>query len=395
MSRASFIPEQNWSSKSNDEKYNMMLQCIAKSSAHVMAICEASGLEMPHKRQPLESTNWKLAQSSDTNMVLGVRGKNSTIKVLVDTTDPEYQYRDFTDDPTPIGVKETYLWYMIAEITFGTELDTRQSPHKRIAIERCRQDTFRVATFHINNKAATDRPGNLRLRLRQMVYDLFRYQVDYAGGDANMSIFRYFKGQRIPSITQSSLYRVLMRAKVALNKALALKHALGIQICTSSPVEVLQDADKLASDPNSDWDTNYPDLDSMVAIHFSWGHSSVARVIRDTALESRTDEEKAELQASAVSASGRGLCDYSIEVNEYSLRLGNEHLWLGQSDKDWHRPLITVARLIGKTNVRKRTEAATARRAEKWAQFKGKGKGQHGSSSSQSGTWQAKSSQGK
>ena len=253
LSRPSWVPRgTDWQASSTDIKMNMMLNFIARNSAHVMAICEAAGLENPLKRGELERTNWKLAVSSDTNMALGVRGLNASIRVLLDTTSSEYQFRDFTDDPTPLGTKESYLWYMIAEITFGEETNRHVNPPKREPIQRARQDTYRIAVFHINNKAATDKLAYVRLRMRQMVLDLFRYQTDVIGGDANMSIFRYFKAQRVPSIVQSSLYVMLMRAKKALNENLPLHQNVGVQVTTSSPLSTLDQADRYSETPNHD-----------------------------------------------------------------------------------------------------------------------------------------------
>ncbi len=161
---------------------------------------------------------------------------------------------------------------------------------------------------------------------------------------------------------------------------------MGIQFTTSTPPSVLDLADKYSENPEHDWAQDYPDLDSMVTISLSWGHSLVGQAYRNNLMPE--SDETADLRTGATDAVGRGVTDYLIDVHEYALKLDNEHLWLGKSDKDWHRPLITIHRNVGKANVRKRSEEAAARRAQKYLDYKGrKGKGKGSSGGSQSSSW--------
>ena len=149
----------------------------------------------------------------------------------------------------------------------------------------------------------------------------------------------------------------------------------------------MDQADRYSETPNHDWNEDYPDLDSMVSITLSWGHNSVGQAHRQKLIQA---EDTADLRTSAVDAKGRGVVDYLIDVHEYALKLDNEHLWLGRSDKDWHRPLITIHRNIGKANVRKRSDEAAARRAQKFADYKGqqgKDKSKGGGKGSQASSW--------
>ena len=58
----------------------------------------------------------------------------------------------------------------------------------------------------------------MRKRYRQMFYDVAKYQVDLIGGDANASMYRYFVGQKIPSIGQSTFHLMLRKFIKEINR---------------------------------------------------------------------------------------------------------------------------------------------------------------------------------
>ena len=107
-----------------DLRYNLLIEFINKSATHIVALCEANGLQLPAAEEKLK--RWISVQSSDYNLAILIRhDKGATTKVLYDSTDYQHAYRDFADDPTPLSQPCAYRWYMITEVTFGYEDNAR------------------------------------------------------------------------------------------------------------------------------------------------------------------------------------------------------------------------------------------------------------------------------
>ena len=101
-----------------DFRCNLLIEVSSKSATHIVALCEANGLQLPAAEEKLE--RWIIVQTSDYNLAVLIRNdKGATIKLLYDSTDYQNAYRDFADDPTPLNQPCKYLWYIITEVTFG------------------------------------------------------------------------------------------------------------------------------------------------------------------------------------------------------------------------------------------------------------------------------------
>ncbi len=151
---------------------------------------------------------FKIVHCHDQNTAVGVTGNESTlVTVLRDTTKPtDRVFVDFADDPTDATVKERDLWYCICNIDFGIisraggTVDPN-CPNGRPPLPCFRDGRknwrggythLRVLVFHVNNVAAKVRPQLVRKKLRQMLMDCVRFQVDVLGGDANGAMYQYF-----------------------------------------------------------------------------------------------------------------------------------------------------------------------------------------------------------
>jgi hypothetical protein len=122
--------------------------------------------------------------------------------------------RDFPDDPAGReALKDTTLWYMIAECDYGlNSFDHLKFPvtlpngslkekpghwggeikHGQ-PVTRATMTTVRTLVFHVDHEAANNCCHKTRQRLRQMALDIAKYQVDFAGGDANGSLYKYYR----------------------------------------------------------------------------------------------------------------------------------------------------------------------------------------------------------
>jgi hypothetical protein len=156
-------------------------------------------------------------------------------------------------------------------------------------------------------------------------------------------------------------------------------------LVTSNTLEDLDRWQELVQDPDNDWEKNWVDLDCITTIAFSWGHSKIAKGYRQEGLKKLDKETWDSLEEQISSDRTCGLTDWWVDVQEYPLRLKNETLWLGTSDKDWHRPLLSVFRNKEKSTVRRRSEEAKAKRAEKWSKYQGPRRG--GSRGQWQGQW--------
>ena len=54
----------------------------------------------------------------------------------------------------------------------------------------------------------------------------------------------------------------------------------------------MDQADRYSETPNHDWSENYPDLDSMVSITLSWGHSSVGQAHRQKLIQAEDTADR-------------------------------------------------------------------------------------------------------
>ena len=243
-------------------RYNMLLEFINKSATHVVTLCEANGLQLPAAKEKLK--DWIIVQSTDFNMAILLRNRiGAKNTLLYDNTVPSGTYRDYVDDPTPPDGPESVLWYMITEVVFGYEATvvgegkesaktegypesanvvpekpgktssreqsarvmsemfpppqysdhsagttTQQSVHtepsNRKMVDRAKLKTWRVLGFHIHNDAAATSHYKVRQRLRQMMIDIVRFQVDIVAGDANKASYSCKKKQSVPNHMESS-----------------------------------------------------------------------------------------------------------------------------------------------------------------------------------------------
>jgi hypothetical protein len=396
LSRRPTVRWGNQSCRRNDDRFNMMVELLARNSCHVMTVCEAAGLERPEFLARLRG--WKLVMSYDSNMSIGVRGDDSTtVRILFDNTHPDQESRVFSDDPTPLHGREMDLWYMIAEIFFGEEEVSEEAEWgnprmRRQSIKRAGMHTVRVLVFHAHCEGARIRCGNSRKRYRQMFYDIAKYEVDLIGGDANASMYRFFSTQRSPSIGQSNFHLMLQKFIRSINRLSGgnteqnIKHLankIGADFISSNSSEALLECGRQVAEGNGD----LVDCDTMVAVVVNWGHNVYSRIFRTQGIESQlTPEgrygrdinhiglrETSELHRARephlkALKDPLGIKEFLITTNEYNFGLGREHLWLGDNDNDWHSPLTVTIRPLEAQNRRKRSAASYAARAQKRAE---------------------------
>ena len=365
--------------KSENIEDSMLFNLLAKNSSHVICLCEADGLQGEKPKQFLADHHWDFVQSYDRNMAVGARmGKNMQIKILYDTTDPEYkQYQNYEDDPIKPGTPETILWYMIVEVKYGTEYCPGQvepiGASARI-VSRAGMETTRFLIFHTNHKAASTKAFNVRLRYRQMMTDIARYQVDVVTGDANASMYKAFNSQPTYSIADSSLHKMMLAMGRFINyHAGGWPNYLDIRLVSSNTTEQLDELKKFYQTVPHQRTGEAPSVDCIVLYFLSWGHSSKLRSFRDTfgfelnpntGLYEGMDAEEYERQTTDIVMGNSLKRDYDLKVTNYYMQFDNDLMLLGASDHDWHTPLQTVIR-YGRDSgtARKRSAAAEAKRA--------------------------------
>ena len=375
LRRQAYIPQAKGGSWKNKGRQTMLLKFLQQCPAHVMTLAEAAGIQDECVKQ--EWGNWNFISSWDTNLAVGTRtNRSGQCTILLDTTNPNMKGgRDFEDDPTTALNKEKYLWYMIVEVDFGV-IDNTDHPDYQGTdwpstgvrpsgrVNHATYEQMRVLVFMIDNKVAAKNAHSVRLRLRQMFLDIARYQVDLLGGDANGAIYKYFPNQEICSIKQSSFAVMADTFTAAVNSTIQELHKkIGVQMVTSNSQETLERLALLYNQrPGTDLGADSEDynIDCMVGMLISWGHSDKFRKWRDEIPREETFE-----------ILEQGFPECEVKVAEYPMSLDNRHLWLnntGHGDHDWHTPLIVRYRFLPEVNVRKGTAAALERRHEKQRQ---------------------------
>ena len=372
VKRRPFIPSvsyERWRSKGDR---TMLIEFIRKCPAHVLCLAESAGITDEEVRTRLGG--WRFLSSFDKNLAVGVRSDGtSAMSILYDTTDPSVQGgRDYVDDPSVPMAPETILWYMIVELNFGI-IDASDHPDyvkgkgKGIRssgkgvrttgfVNHGTLDRIRVLTFVVHNKAAAQKPQATRLRLRQMFLDVARFQVDYLGGDANGSIYRYFKHQPVYSIGQSS-FAVMLRTMVsAVNSVITdPKDKVHAGLITSNSQQVLDRIKAVydSHDAQTAWqilEDEGVSCDCIVGVVLSWGHSEPLQKWRS---------EKGTSLLEITQDPILGFPEFDIRVAHYPFLLNNSHMWLntsGNGDTSWHCPLFVRLRPIPDMNKRKRTQ---------------------------------------
>lgn len=200
-----------------------------------------------------------------------------------------------------------------------------------------------------------------------MMMDIVRYQVDIVAGDANKASYVCKKNQPIPSQLTSS-FNIMMKATADFMQGfVGWPYSMGYQMVSSNTQEKLAALDEHFSKEERDWN-DQPDIDCILASILSWGHSHSAQAFR------QLDEAEA---AKAAPNAGISLNrEWRITVSEFPMHLSNEHLWLGQNDKDWHTPLNLIIHPADIRNQRKRSDEKVRERAQKYIErFGQSGKG--------------------
>ena len=373
------IPSRDKRWKTSEDK-SMLVEFLRRSPAHIICLAEADGINSQDMRHRL--SGWKFLSSHDSNLAVGVRGNDASLQVLYDSTDPNAPGgRDYPDDPTAPLEPEATLWYLIVEVDMGT-IDASDHPdyqkgkgakgkgQARVRasgrVHRASFDKVRVLTFVINNKKAAASLHNVRLRLRQMLLDVARYQVDFLGGDANAAMYKYFGHQPVPNVRQSAFIVMLNTLIAAVNSVLtAPEHKVHADFVSSNAQEKLMRIQTLFEQETSTkaWEIiQKEDLspDCVVGVILSWGHSQPVMKWRD---------EQGAKQYSALAVKALGYTEFFVKTAEFPLMLTNKHLWLsteGNGDCSWHCPLFIRLRLLPDKNKRKRTASKVEQRNQRW-----------------------------
>jgi len=125
--------------------------------------------------------------------------------------------------------------------------------------------------------------------------------------------------------------------------------AMGMQMVSSNSTSHLLELDAFyASD---EYKTGTKSIDCIVALALSWGHDFDSKVKR-VDMDEMTGPARA---TNATSARLYGQKDFHITVQEYSMLLSNQDMWLSRTDKDWHTPRNIIIRSTAAKNKRKRS----------------------------------------
>ena len=130
-----------------------------------------------------------------------------------------------TSDPAARGSRDTGPL-----VTPGASRDTG-TPVTRMGLNKCR-----ALVFHCSNAKVTGACRNVRMRYRQMMADVARYQVDFMPGDANASMYGSVKNQRGYNVALSSLNIMVQSACDFVNRygSMGWPHVVGYQMTTSN-----------------------------------------------------------------------------------------------------------------------------------------------------------------
>jgi hypothetical protein len=117
------------------------------------------------------------------------------------------------------------------------------------------------------------------------------------------------------------------------------------------------------------------EYDCVVLIAYSWGHTAKERKeYRDAVALPFTERERyaaeearrrAAIVANTIARPGVGEYAWNMYVQQYAMQLTNQHVWLSETDGDWHRPLIVFMRHEKDKNRRVRSAKAIARRSQR------------------------------
>ena len=375
-----------------------MLKTIATCPAHILSLAEARGVDSAELEPLLRGNDraWRWHTSSCKSLAVGHRETHEAkLHTLYDSTDIRTPlHRDFEDDPCESKAQEKTLWYLIVEIEFGRLTDIAQATMRQTArpvtagtrIARAHMQTVRVCVFHIDNTAARTKCLKVRMRLRQMFADCVRYQVDFVGGDANAASYRWKSTQYVHTPTASSFNIMAARSAIAANRAMSPsgptiagdterpKGIIGIQMVTSNTSNELLNLERVYS-TGTEQEKNDAGYDCIVLVAYSWGHTrkdkqelwdfddkppqEKERILRER------EESRAAIVAETLARPGVGSCTWHIYVQQYAMMLTNRHVWLSETDGDWHRPLLAFIRHKDDKNRRTRSAKATARRQQR------------------------------
>jgi hypothetical protein len=182
-----------------------------------------------------------------------------------------------------------------------------------------------------------------------MALDIAKFQVDFAGGDANSSLIKFYNADSTGtqlSIKHSSLMTTIQAMVDAVNKVCSPLHGgkmpLDYQAVTATTWENLQRIGHYFQQPPSEREKlQYPDQDVICLMAFSWGHTMWPDNSREVC---QTHLDKAHREGVAG--------EYLLAVNKLAMELQNHNLWLNKQDADWRRPLQVTIRAFCQKNFK-------------------------------------------
>ena len=221
------------------------IDAIFKGCSHVVLLCEAAEmLKSPIMRKAVKDNDFKAMFSRCGN--LAVIAKAEKVSLVVDMTmksnmqSVKYDHHDHTghlpypkrsvfdpskktpehygkrwnleQDQTEYG--KAALWYMIVDVKYGESSDG-------VTITRCGQRVTRVCVYHVDHKKASKSAYIVRDELTRMFVVCMYYQVDFIGGDANATSYKYFNEQTTKNYKMGSMMMTCDRVRQAYNEWLA------------------------------------------------------------------------------------------------------------------------------------------------------------------------------
>jgi hypothetical protein len=317
-----------------DLKTNMLLNIFVHSYTHIGIHQEAEGMQLPNVQQYLHEHNLTTCFNSSNTLMVSLRGQGTLEKL------GEFHSK--------------HLEWIVVKVVF---MNRDSGPYLRSGYS-----FVNVLSFHINHHSARHKINAVAKEFGDMLQVVVNDQVDIIGGDANGSAQIATENQLIPDVTNCLCNR-LMRGILA-------------QVCEGIPMECRPGLHCL--DVNThEMMLEMQNLDCMLGYVISWGRAQHSKTFRSALADKESIPP------------GLFFCtDLMVTISERAKYFDSTDLWLSESDKGWHRPLLMTIRETACKSKRKRTEEAQARRSQKSQDFKnkkGKGKGKN------TGSWNTSS----
>ena len=234
-------------------------------------------------------------------------------------------------------------------------LEDPETRNEFLTVKRAGLSCVRVLAYHIESSKGARTHDNVRDYLTTILKRVASAHVDLVFCDGNLAAHRNKKDQRHVDIPNSTIVTSYRQFQQLINEGQPIERRVQLTVFDNNPASMAEVELTQKERDAYDWDC------CLIAM-FGWGKTAVQRrdrceLSRDAAHVAKRlgipeDDVPADTTRLHYETSPK---DWTVSMSERALHLDRKDIWLGNNDKDYHRPMFITVRNDATKNFRFRT----------------------------------------